>query len=54
MFWNYVNECLKKFVRGRVVLLGNMNEGVENNERAGVAGKWSIDGVNEMVSTWWM
>ncbi len=47
-FWNDVNECLRSFEKGsRIVLMGDMNGRVGRNEVAGVAGKRSVDGVNE-------
>ena len=47
-FWNDLNECLKKIGKGRrVVLLGDMNGRVGNNEIGSVVGKWGVDGVNE-------
>ena len=39
-FWSDVNECLMKIGRGSmIVLIGNMNGRVGNNEITGVAGK---------------
>ncbi len=55
-FWNDENECFRRFEKGRrVVVIGDMNGRVENNEIAGVVGKWDL-GVNEdgehMVDTY--
>lgn len=39
-FWNYINDCLRKFEGGRkVLLMGDMNTKVENSEMAQVVGK---------------
>ncbi len=47
-FWNDVNECLRKIVGGkRVVLIRDMNGRVGNSEVAGVVRKWGVDRVNE-------
>ena len=47
-FWYNLNECLRRFERGRkIVLMGDMNGRVGSSEVAGVVGKWGVEGVNE-------
>ena len=58
-FSNYVYEYLTDIARGNIiVLIGDMNGRIGNNEITCVVRKWSVDGVNETwcphvhMSTW--
>ncbi len=43
-----MNDCLGMFEKGkRIIVFGNMNGRVGNNELAGVVGKWGVERVNE-------
>ncbi len=46
-FWDEVNDCLGMSEKGRIVVFGDMNRRVGNNELAGVVGKSEVEGVNE-------
>lgn len=46
-FWNYMNDCLRRFERWiKVVLDGDMNLTVERNKISGVVRKSYIEDVN--------
>ena len=46
--------CLIEIGRmSKIVLIRDMNGRFGNIEVADVVGKWGMNGVNEMVNTWW-
>ncbi|MEL7177812.1 MAG: reverse transcriptase domain-containing protein [Pseudomonadota bacterium] len=48
VFWEEVSECVKKFEPERkIIVMGDMNAKVGEEEIEGVVGKWGVAGVNE-------
>ena len=47
-FWNELNECIKSFESGRkVIVMGDMNAKVGNENINDIVGKWGVPGSNE-------